>query len=113
MKAPDFNNKTFVLIENSENGTVNAETVFEYKQVADLVTADYSGGTIRYGKIIARLNGDKLDMLYQCITTNDELKAGKAVAQISYNDNNKIKLKLNWEWLGDKKENGISEYLES
>lgn len=109
----NFNNKTFSLIENSANGKVDSETVFKYKQEGNLVTSDYSGGTIKYGKIIAHLNKDTLDMLYQCITTENELKAGKAIAKISLNENNKIKLKLNWKWLGDKNESGISEYIEN
>ena len=109
----DFNNKTFSLVENSENGTVNSETTFSYKQDGNLVTADYYGGNIRYGKIIATLEGNVLDMLYQCLTADNELKAGKAIANISLTEKNKIKLKLNWEWLGDKKAAGVSEYIEN
>ena len=113
MKELNFNNKTFSLIENSENGKVNTETIFEYHQAGDLVTAEYYGGTIRYGKIIARLTGSQLDMLYQCITTDNELRAGKAIAEVSVNEHGKIELRLNWEWLGDKKEQGVSQYLEN
>jgi len=109
----NFNNKTFSLIENTENGKVNSETIFKYKQKENLVTADYSGGTIKYGKIIANLKNDKLNMLYQCITTENELKAGKAIAKVSLTKDNKILLKLNWEWLGEKNESGISEYIEN
>lgn len=50
MNKINFNHKTFSLIANSENGKVNSETIFEYKQNGNLVTADYYGGTIRYGK---------------------------------------------------------------
>ena len=113
MTAIDFNNKTFSLIENSENGKVNSETIFKYKQEANLVTADYYGGSIIYGKIIAKLQGDQLSMLYQCLTKEYELKAGRAIAEISLTESKKIKLKLNWEWLGDKNEKGISEYIEN
>ncbi|WP_396602096.1 hypothetical protein [Algibacter sp. R77976] len=109
----NFNNKTFSLLENSVNGKVNSETLFKYKQEGNLVTADYSGGTIKYGKIIANLSNNTLHMLYQCITTENELKAGKAIAEISLAKNKKIKLKLNWEWLGEKNENGVSEYIEN
>jgi hypothetical protein len=100
-------------VENSENGKVNAETIFEYKQQGDLVTADYHGGTILYGKIIAKLKGNNLEMLYQCITIHNELKAGKAFAEISLIENKKMKLKLNWEWLDNKNEKGVSEYIEN
>lgn len=112
MPTINFNNKTFLLLENSKNGKVNSNTVFKYKQDGDLVTADYYGGTIKYGKIIAHLKDEKLQMLYQCVTTENELKAGKAVADISFNENKKIILKLNWEWLTDAGKTGVSEYVE-
>lgn len=108
----NFNNKKFALIQNSENGEVNAETIFHYKQDENLVTADYFGGTIKYGKIIAELKGNQLNMLYQCLTTDNQLKAGKALAQIELTEKGKIKLSLNWEWLTDGNEKGKSEYIE-
>ncbi|WP_298533000.1 hypothetical protein [uncultured Algibacter sp.] len=113
MSEFNFNNKTFSLLENSEFGKVNSETIFKYKQEGNVVTADYYGGSVKYGKIIAYLSNNTLDMLYQCITTEHELKAGKAVAEINLTEDNKIRLKLNWEWLGEKNENGISEYIEN
>lgn len=112
MSEYDFNNKTFFLMENSENGQVNSATIFDYKQQGNLVTADYQGGSILYGKIIAVLEGNYLNMLYQCVTMESKLMSGKAKAQISLNENNKIKLVLNWEWLDDGKEKGISIYIE-
>jgi len=107
-----FNNKKFVLIQNSDNGQVNSDTVFEYKQDGSLVTADYYGGSIKYGKIVAKLSGEQLEMLYQCLTTDNQLKAGKAIAQITLTENNKIKLSLEWEWLTSSLEKGKSEYIE-
>ncbi len=108
----DFNNKKFALIENSESGQVNSETIFEYSQDNNLITANYYGGTIKYGKIIADMKGDELNMLYQCLTTYNILKAGKAIAKISKTDTGKIKLSLNWEWLTNGNEKGKSEYIE-
>ncbi len=113
MNTINFNNKTFSLIENSKNGQVNAETIFEYKQDGNLVTANYFGGTIKYGKIIAILTDNTLQMIYQCCTSTNELRAGRASAEISYTGNNKMKMYLNWEWLGDEEGKGISVYLEN
>lgn len=112
MSKFNFNNKKFALIQNSENGHVNSETVFEYKQNGNLVTADYYGGNIKYGKIIALLREDKLNMLYQCLTADNELKAGKAIAEIGMTEAKKITMRLNWEWLTDENKKGISEYIE-
>lgn len=108
----NFHNKTFFLLENSKSGKVNTDTIFNYQQKEHIVTADYSGGTIKYGKIIATLDKDILDMLYQCVTTENELKVGKAIAKISLTKENKIHLKLNWQWLNGNNEKGVSEYIE-
>lgn len=112
MEAFNFNDKTFLLVKNSQAGTVDAQTVFRYRQSGSLVTADYEGGSIKYGKIIAILRGSELEMLYQCITKDDELKAGKAIADVSKTENGKLKLKLRWEWLDENGECGISVYIE-
>lgn len=112
MSEFNFHNKTFYLIENSKKGKVNTDTVFKYQQEKNIVTADYFGGTIKYGKIIATLEGNILNMLYQCVTSENELKAGKAIAKISFNESNKILLKLNWQWLNGNEDKGVSEYLE-
>ncbi len=108
----DFNNKTFSLLKNSELGEVSDDTIFKYQQSDDLVTADYFGGTVRYGKIIARLDGDFLHMLYQCLTTEGELKAGMATAKITKTKDDKLQLHLDWHWMQAGTEKGISKYVE-
>ena len=72
----DINNKTFLLLQNSDSGEVDESTSFYYNQKGNLVTAEYSSGSIEYGKIIAILKEDHLDMLYQCVTKDSKLKAG-------------------------------------
>lgn len=113
MSEFNLNNRNFSLLVNSRNGKANSDTQFNYKQDENLVTADYFGGSIKYGKIIDLLNKNKLNMLYQCITTENELKAGKAIAEINFTEEGKMKLKLNWQWLGENNESGISEYIEN
>ena len=113
MSEFNLNNKSFSLLVNSENGKVDSDTQFNYKQDENLVTADYFGGPIKYGKIIGLLNKNKLNMLYQCITTENELKAGKAIAEINLTEKGKMKLKLNWQWLEENNPSGISEYIEN
>ena len=112
MPELNFDQKVFALLQNSEQGTVVADTRFEYRQEGNLVTADYHGGTIRYGKIIAELRDMQLHMLYQCMTQAGELKAGKAVADISFNESGKIMLTLQWAWLTEPIANGTSIYVE-
>ena len=109
----NLDGKIFGLLANSENGEVSTETLFQYKQDGDLVTAKYQGGTIKYGKIIAKFADDEnLEMIYQCFTNDGELKAGSAVAKVSINKNDKIQLDLNWKWLNGDKTSGTSTYVE-
>jgi hypothetical protein len=107
-----FHNKTFTLLQNSAKGTANDETVFHYEQEDDLVTAEYYGGSIRYGTIVAILDGEQLHMRYQCLTTSKELKSGKATAQISFDEHGRMLLSLDWQWLAQGGEAGTSVYVE-
>jgi len=107
----NFHNKTFKLVQNSSEGEVTSDTIFHFQQNEDIVTADYHGGTIAHGKIIALLKNDKLEMRYHCITVDDELKAGKAIAEISILCNGRMQLSLEWEWI-DRAGSGQSVYLE-
>jgi len=111
--AYNFQNKTFLLVENAANGTVNQDTIFKYQQNGDLVTADYKGGTVIYGKIIARLQGDQLLMRYQCLTIENTFKVGKAIAQITQLPDGKLQLSLDWEWIDGGIGKGQSIYIES
>ncbi|MDG1190914.1 MAG: hypothetical protein P8N15_02495 [Flavobacteriaceae bacterium] len=51
-------------------------------------------------------------MLYQCVTDEGQLKAGKALATVSFTESQKIRLKLNWEWITGEISRGNSEYIE-
>lgn len=100
-----------MLIQNSESGQVNFVTIFEYKQQENLVTADYYGGTIKYGKIITNLKDDELYAL-PMLDDRQSTKSRKSVRNFSLSDTRKIRLSLNWEWLTNDNEKGNSEYIE-
>ncbi|MCL6267418.1 hypothetical protein [Flagellimonas myxillae] len=108
----NFNNKTFLLVDNSEAGTVNTETVFKYQQNENVITGEYAGGAIVCGNIIGTLKGENLQMVYQCLTKEGELKSGRANADVSLDNQGKIRLKLDWQWLTATGEKGTSEYVE-
>lgn len=109
----NLDGKRFGLLANSENGEVSTETLFYYEQVGESVTAEYHGGSIKYGKIIAKFVDDEnLEMLYQCLTDEGELRAGSANAKVSINSDYKIQMDLNWRWLNGDKTSGTSTYLE-
>ena len=113
MEKVNFDGKRFGLLSNSKDGEVSTETTFEYKQNDGLVTAEYSGGKILHGRIIARqiANGN-LKMVYNCLTADGELKSGKADAEVSIDNTGKVRLDLQWQWLDGDGETGRSTYLE-
>ncbi len=54
----NYDNKTFRSVSNTDNGEVSGDTVFEYHQDGDLVWAEYSGGEIVRGNLIAKILED-------------------------------------------------------
>ena len=47
----NYNNKIFRPISNTENGETSNETLFHYKQVGTILSAEYSGGKIKQGHL--------------------------------------------------------------
>ena len=113
MEKITLNNKKFTVVNNSKDGKVSNDTTFHFRHKGKVVTAGYQGGEIKHGKIIAKMTSDEeMEMLYQCLTTDDELKAGKATAKLELDAEGLIRMKLNWEWMDDSKQKGTSEYIE-
>lgn len=48
----NYNNKKFRPIQNSENGEITEEVIFEYKQTGHVLTSEYAGGQIVKGHLI-------------------------------------------------------------
>ncbi|MGY3795129.1 lipocalin/fatty-acid binding family protein [uncultured Aquimarina sp.] len=108
----NLNNKKFITAEN-KNGLSSGETVFHYSQKGTTITGTYSGGAIKEGGIIGkRIDDSKIELLYQCLTIDGELKAGESKGTISETQNGKLKLNFDWNWLNGDLSSGKSEYIE-
>lgn len=97
----DFNydSKKFRSIENSASGEVGSETVFHYHQNGDLVWAEYGGGDIVYGTLIAKCNADgKLDIRYQHLNRSGELMTGECNSTPEILADGRIRLHEKWQW---------------
>ena len=67
----NLNNKTFISLNNSVNGEVCPETIFNYNQKDNIIWADYSGGSILKGSLIGKvLNDEKIVFNYQHISVD-------------------------------------------
>jgi hypothetical protein len=99
MSKIDYNNKRFVSCENSVNGEVSSETVFNYRQNGDLAWAEYSGGEIVFGTLIAKVvENDCLEMRYQHVNKNGELMTGNCFSTPEILADGRIRLHEKWQW---------------
>lgn len=99
MSKINYDNRKFVSVENSETGEVSAETVFHYHQKDDFVWAEYAGGEIVFGSLIAKvLDNDCLDMRYQHLNESGELMTGKCFSNPEILEDKRIRLYEKWQW---------------
>lgn len=105
--------KTFRSVCNTENGEVGAETIFNYHQKDSVVWADYAGGEIVKGHLVANLlPSGQLDMRYHHINNRGEIMIGKCLSTPELLDNGKICFKEEWQWLSGDMYSGYSEIVE-
>lgn len=105
--------KIFRSISNTDNGEVGAETLFYYHQAEHIVWADYHGGDIVKGHLIAHVLADgKLDMRYHHINRQGQLMAGRCLSTPEISANGKLKFNEAWQWLSGDQSSGYSEIIE-
>lgn len=105
----NYNNKIFRPISNTENGETSNETLFHYKQVGTILSAEYSGGKIKQGHLIGLVDQlGNIEMRYHQINENDVLMTGICISKPEILENGKIRLHENWEWTSGDKSKGTS-----
>jgi len=109
LKKMNYNNKRFRPIEKTENGETTAETIFEYKQVGNIITSEYSGGEIISGHLIGLVdkNGN-INMRYHQVNKKNELMTGVCFSKPEMTAHGKLRLYENWQWTSGDKSNGKS-----
>lgn len=99
MQKINYHQKIFQSSQNSANGEVNNQTLFYYFQKNDLVWANYEGGGIIFGTLIAKvLEGGKLDMRYQHLNQKGELMTGICQSSPEILPDGRIRLYEKWQW---------------
>ncbi|NGM71878.1 n-acetylglutamate synthase [Sphingobacterium sp. SGL-16] len=105
----NYNNKIFRTIKNTENGETSSETIFEYKQVNNILTSEYSGGKIKYGQLIGIVDEvGNIEMRYHQINMKDEIMTGICKSKPEILENGKIRLHEIWEWTSSDYSSGES-----
>lgn len=99
MSKINYNNRVFKSVANSGTGEVSSETMFYYHQKDNLVWAEYSGGEISFGHLIAKVSNDGvLEMRYHHLNKSNELMTGNCLSTPEILPSGKIRLHENWQW---------------
>lgn len=99
MTKINYDNKTFASVQNSDTGEASSETLFHYHQRDDLVWAEYAGGAVRFGSLIAKVTeNDCLEMRYQHLNEKGELMTGRCFSTPETLETGRIRLHEKWQW---------------
>jgi hypothetical protein len=112
----NYNNKKFKVVQNSNNGETSSKMIFEYRQVGNILTSEYSGGEIIKGHLIGLVSENgTIQMRYHHVNFKGELMTGICSSEAKLMKNGKIRLYETWNWTsGDKsKGNSILEEVSS
>lgn len=95
----DYNGRVFRAVENSSSGEVSDETRFRYFQEGDVVWAEYEGGDIVRGFLIAKVLEDgRLDARYEHVNGSGEIKTGICSTVPEILPDGRLRLYERWRW---------------
>lgn len=99
MTKVSYNNRRFRSVQNSGSGEVSPDTLFQYHQAGNVVWAEYSGGHILRGHLIASCDEfGELDMRYHHINIRGELMTGLCTSTPEILADGRIRLHERWQW---------------
>ena len=105
--------KTFTSLSNTGSGEVGGDTLFHYHQDEEIVWADYAGGAIVKGHLIARvIEGGTLDMRYHHVNTDGEIMIGKCLSTPGLSDDGRLLFNEAWQCLSGDLSSGSSVIIE-
>ncbi|UPL03915.1 hypothetical protein LCI18_014849 [Fusarium solani-melongenae] len=107
LKMSLYDGKVFGSASNTSNGEVGAETRFHYHQDGKIVWAEYSGGSIIRGTLIATVKDEdnSLDMRYQHVNKEGELMTGQCKSTPEVLADGRLRMHEKWKWTsGDRSE---------
>ena len=94
-----YGGRLFRPVEISDTSQTGTDTIFKYEQNGDMVTATYSGGHVKFGQIIGRVDSEGiLDMRYQHIDRDGALMTGYCKTTPEILPNGKMRLHEKWRW---------------
>ncbi len=105
----DYDGRVFRGVANTPNGEVSGATLFRYRQRGDRVSADYAGGGIEDGHLIALVGADgALDMRYHHVSPGGALMTGTCRSQLEILADGRYRLHETWQWASGDRSRGAS-----
>jgi hypothetical protein len=90
-----------------------SDSLFHYHQKGNLVTAEFSGGTIASGHLMATMNdAGQLDLRYHLMEEDGNLLVGKCQTTIEQLPDGRLKLLEEWQGLDNDTGSGTAVVLE-
>lgn len=107
--AIDYDGRRFRAVANTENGETTAETIFEYRQSGNVLSASYQGGPIIIGHLLGLVADDgALDFRYHQINDRGELQTGECRSTPELLPDGRIRLHETWQWTSGDRSSGTS-----
>jgi hypothetical protein len=101
--------KIFKSVLNTDNGEVSGDTRFHYHQNGNVVTAEYLGGSVAQGHLIATISKDGcLNMRYHHVNKDGELMLGQCLSTPEILPDGRIRYYETWQWLSGDNSKGES-----
>ena len=98
MTDVDYNGRTFVGVENYEDGDLTSDTVFRYHQRGKFVWGSFQGGGCAVGNLVARMEDDgSLTMSWHYLSAAGELMRGTCYSQLEVLEDGRYRLHEKWE----------------
>ncbi|MEZ5337451.1 MAG: hypothetical protein R3F46_04230 [bacterium] len=85
-------------VSTDPKGVVNADTVFSFSQKEELVTAEYSGGSVQRGYLVGRCSGSRLEFSYCQMNDNGTVCGGRSHAEIGQLPDGRLRLVEHFTW---------------
>ena len=105
----NYNGRVFRPVESSESGEAGSDTLFYYYQSGSVVWADYSGGAVLRGHLIAFAAPDgSLDMRYHHVNRSGELMTGICRSMPEVLADGRLMLNEEWQWTSGDRSTGSS-----
>lgn len=99
----NYDNRRFRPAKTTENGEVNGDTVFHYRQAGGVLWATYEGGGVSHGHMIGTVadNGD-LAFRYHHLSLTDESRqapvSGLCHSRLEVLPDGRYRLFEQWQW---------------